>query len=173
MDINRFHGWKPGSQIRADAEAAFAAMDELRNGEGGLSPQTLLDASRPEDAVLHNEFEWDDSIAAEQYRLRQAGHIIRSIVVVREKPEEDNTDKAPAICRVFFPTHDREDERRGTYESVFVLSKDEDTRARMMRDCLNELTWFRNKYAALKEIVTALEIPISILQEKINGENAG
>lgn len=173
MDINRFHGWKPGSQIRADAEAAYSVMDALRKGDGGLSPQTLLDASRPEDTVLHNEFEWDDTIAAEQFRLRQAGHIIRSMIVVHENTGENKTEKTPMICRVFFPTHDREDNRQGTYESVFVLSKNENTRDRMMRDCMNELTWIRNKYAALKEIAEALEIPISMLQEKINGEDAG
>jgi len=53
-------------------------------GQGILTPQAFVDAARPEKAVLHGLFEWDDKLAGEQYRLGQARAII-SWVEVRTK----------------------------------------------------------------------------------------
>ena len=54
----------PGLQ-KAPAEVTGRVFEELANSEGGLSPRTLVDASRDENAPLHNEFEWRDDVAAE------------------------------------------------------------------------------------------------------------
>jgi len=176
MDIRKFNErieWKPGSQIHADADKAMEVMNNLREKKG-LSPQSLLDASRPEGSVLHGEFEWDDTVAAEAYRLRQAGHIIRSIVIVHEKaPEAAQQKTERVISRAFFPTHDTDDERRGTYESVTVIASSADMKARLMQDCLKELRWMQNKYSALKEVIEMLNPPIQLLQAAIEEKDAG
>jgi hypothetical protein len=170
--MNTTYAFKPGSHIRADANKAAEVCENLRKG-GGLSPQSLLDASRPKDAVLHDEFEWDDSVAAEEYRLRQAGHIIRCIVVIHEKPTDGAKKEEVVPVRVYHPTHNTEDEKRGTYENITVIAKNTDMKARLMQDCLRELKWMQNKYSALKEVVNLLNPPILLLQQKIDTEDAG
>ena len=53
----------------------------------GITPKNLVEANRDESAPLHNEFEWNDTKAAEKYRETQAGYIIRNICVVRKRRE--------------------------------------------------------------------------------------
>lgn len=48
---------------------------------GELTPPAVVDAARPEESPLHSCFEWDDGRAAEQYRLVQAGTLIRRVRV--------------------------------------------------------------------------------------------
>lgn len=63
------------------AEDAQAEMDRVRR-KRGLTPDTLVEESRPVDAVLHGAFEWRDDVAAEQYRKQQASSLIRAVVTV-------------------------------------------------------------------------------------------
>lgn len=89
--------WKPGSRFKVDANTAGAVCGQLE-AAGNLSAKSLLDASRPEDAPLHSEFEWNDSIAAEKFREGQARNIINHLVVrLDEKPDTP--------VRGFFPDH--------------------------------------------------------------------
>ena len=73
--------WKIAGLYKTSADTAGMVCEELANSEVGLTPASLVDASRPETAPLHGEFEWDDSIAAENYRKNQASGIIRNIVI--------------------------------------------------------------------------------------------
>lgn len=68
------------------AEDAYEELERIRE-ERGLTPQNVVDESRPKEAVLHPAFEWRDKVAAEEYRKHQARHIIRSVVVTRPEGE--------------------------------------------------------------------------------------
>lgn len=53
-----------------------------------LTPQIVVDESRPKSAPLHDRFEWDDKTAGEAYRRQQAAEMIRSVrIEYAEKPE--------------------------------------------------------------------------------------
>lgn len=64
----------------------FAAeLERIREQNSGrLAPRDVLDAARPEDSPLHAAFQWDDSKAAEEYRLQQARTIIKIVVMKSE-----------------------------------------------------------------------------------------
>lgn len=49
---------------------------------GVLIPEQIVEAARDPASPLHEEFEWDDSVAAQQHRLNQARTLIRSIRVM-------------------------------------------------------------------------------------------
>lgn len=70
------------------AEVAGPICQKLRESKQGLTPHSLVEASRDENAPLHNEFEWDDSIAAEKYREQQASCIIRHLIIERTDIQE-------------------------------------------------------------------------------------
>lgn len=59
---------------------------ELRQREGMLTPQIVVEDARPVTSQLHDRFEWDDAQAAEQYRLEQARELIRSVKVQYVEP---------------------------------------------------------------------------------------
>ena len=87
--------WKPGTVCSVDADLAGKALDGILERHGRLTPELVVDESRPEDAPLHPEFEWDDRIAAENWRRNQASYLIRHIAV--EVPNRQE----PTLVRAF------------------------------------------------------------------------
>lgn len=132
--------WKPATRIKTSATQAGAVFEELENTVG-LTAQNLVEASRPEDAPLHKEFEWDDSIAAEKYREDQARYLIRSIAICVEEPEE-----SPVYVRAYFQTTSE------PYENIRIIAADSEKKEALLKKALDELRWFKAKYYALKEL---------------------
>lgn len=142
--------WKPTSQIKADAQEAGNVCEELERTVG-LTAQNLLNASRPEDAPLHGEFEWDDTVAAEAYRETQAQYIIRMLCIA---PDEEH--KEPV--RAYFVT-----ERAKEYDSVNVILQDVNKRTALLDMALKELTAFKKKYSVLSELADVFAVIEGIL----------
>ena len=123
------------------------ALREIAAKNGGvLLPEKVVDAARAEEHPLHGSFEWDDSVAGEQYRIHQARNIIRVNVEVIG-PKEKETE-----ARVWVSlTPDRKEAGGGYREVVSVLS-DKEMRAQMLADALAEMRTFEAKYARIKEL---------------------
>ena len=57
-------------------------MEELAAKHGGkLTPEAVVKQARSAKSALHDMFTWDDSEAAEQFRLLEARSLIRRVVV--------------------------------------------------------------------------------------------
>lgn len=83
--------WRNGFPTKADATAFAQQLQTLKLDDGTVDIVDVLEANRPEGAPLHDDIEWDDAAAAQQYRLsyvRQAMGALRVIPVdlVREEP---------------------------------------------------------------------------------------
>ena len=66
------------------AQIAGEELARIEQQHGELKPPTVVDEARPEDALLHPAFEWDDFTAAELHRQNEASHLIRAVQVVKE-----------------------------------------------------------------------------------------
>ena len=130
--------WKPGARIKADAQEAGEVLNRLER-EGRLSAKGLLDESRPEDAPLHKEFEWNDGVAAENWREHQARHIIASILVIPEKSEP---------VRGFFKI-DRSDNR---YESIQTILESRDKTNLLLEEAFKEFARMEQKFKGLDRL---------------------
>lgn len=137
--------WKTVSGIKADAQQAGEQFEKLEKTVG-LTAQTVLDANREENTPLHDEFEWDDAVAAELHRLEQARLLIRMICVSPEK-QEQNTN-----VRAFFKVSDA-----NGYESLNVIIKDEDKYSKLLEQAISEFKAFKNKYHSLTELTPLFE----------------
>ena len=135
--------WKSGSHIKANAQKAGEQFEQFAQTEEGLTPQTVLDANRDEDAPLHDSFEWDDTEAAEKYRLNQARHFIRCIV---SQVETESGEKSEPQ-RMFFITTEVQ-----KYEPLNVILQEKDKYEKLLDTAFKELSAFRRKYEALKEL---------------------
>ena len=133
--------FKSGTRLKVSAQAAGELCAELE-AQGKLTPHEVVEASRPEDAPLHDAFEWNDAIAAERYRETQAGYIIRSVEVVVE-----GTGK-PTRAFVSLTVTENEREYR---EISHVLSIKSD-RERLLLEARRELAVFKRKYEVLEEL---------------------
>lgn len=137
--------WKSNSRIKVNADVAGQMCEQIEK-EKGLTAQTLLDANRAEGTPLHNEFEWNDSIAAEEYRLQQARHIINCLCIKTESKKEQTV-------RAFFKISDAE-----SYENINVIISDEDKHQRLLQTALNELNAFKIKYRQLNELKPLFDV---------------
>ena len=131
------YSWNYGAKISIDPERAYNEMASLKE----ITPESVLKLARNEDTELHDAFEWDDSIAAEKYRLDQARYLIRSIVV-----REDDAPKENAI-RTFMLSSERK-----TYKPISYFMENKDEYAILLERAKNELYAFKRKYERLSEL---------------------
>lgn len=130
--------FKKAACIKADAQVAGEICEALAS-EDKLTAKNLVEVSRPEDAPLHNAFEWNDTIAAEAYRENQARYIIRSVEIVEEKAEP---------VRAFFNIEYKEPE----YKHIDAILQCAGDRALLLARAMNELKAFEKKYSQLDEL---------------------
>ena len=92
----------------------FTLANKLRN-EIAERDGKNFEFARNENSELHKCFEWDDTVAAEKYRLQQAKNIVCNLVYQEEKKEE------PTKLRVFY-----NQSSTNTYQPTRVLVRNED-----------------------------------------------
>lgn len=76
-------------------------LQDIYEENGRLTPALVVETARPADHPLHHRFEWDDAIAGEAWRLDQAQRLIRSVKIVRVRP-----DSTHATARAFLSVQD-------------------------------------------------------------------
>lgn len=140
--------WKAKSFLKADAQAAGEQMASLEK-QGKLSPQSLVDANREEGAPLHDEFEWDNQTAADEYRKTQAQYFIRQIIVT-----DIASSAEPVKVRAFVSTI--QDDQR-TYLNISRVLSEKDLRDQMLATAKAEALSFKAKYECLEELSAVFE----------------
>lgn len=119
-----------------------------RANDGLLLPEQVVEAARPKTSPLHPRFEWDNSEAANKYRLWQARQLIRVCV--------EHIPGVSTPTEVFVSlTDDRSAD--GGYRVTAEVLKDDDMRAMMLQDALDELQVFKLKYKRLSELAAVFD----------------
>jgi hypothetical protein len=114
-------------------------LKRIANKNGGLlQPETVVESARPASSPLHSRFEWDNTVAGQQYRIWQARQLIRVSVEIIIPSMEKPTDVFVSLST------DREKESGGYRIMVDVLT-DKQMRQQMLADALAELEIFREK----------------------------
>ena len=130
----------------------YPVLQQLES-EGRLTAKDLVDESRAEDAPLHEEFEWNDGIAAEKWREQQARVIISTIEVVSEEHEP---------VRAFVHL----DVRKPEYTSIHTVVQSADSTQRMLDNAMRELAAFRRKYEALEGFAALFQVIDKMVKER-------
>ena len=130
--------WRTGARIKADPNLAANVLDQLAN-ENRLNAESVVEVSKPDDAVLHDDFEWRDEIAALEYRKHQARNIMNSLVIV-----EEMTPEAPPIRYCF-----QIDEDTSNYTPLSVIMQSSDSMEALKKKALAELSSYRMKYSTI------------------------
>lgn len=134
--------WKSGFGFyKADAQTV--AEEILSIGEEATSEQ-ILDKARDTSTELHKCFEWDDSVAAEKYRLVQVRYLTSNLVIRRT--EEQVAADTPEI-RVFHKTA-----ATGGYKPLQVIIQREDEYQALLDRAYAELHALKVKYQNLQEL---------------------
>lgn len=140
--------FQPGAV--GDANEVGKHIDFLREQcKGELTPKDVLDDAKNPNSPLHSFFEWDDSDAAEQYRLQQARGLIRAVVAVYVDDEKPATR-----IRAFVHVPEREAPHYRSASDAMSLTR---TRELVLQRAWRELQAWRKRYADLKELSTMFE----------------
>ena len=141
------YSYRRGFNFRVPAQVVGETLEELAQ-TGELTSARFLDVSRPEDAPTHNLFEWNDSVAAERYRLQQATVAINSVEV-----QIVNESTATAISQAaFVNVISKAPARTGEFAPIDVALSDANMRNALLQNALKELQSFRRKYSQLSEL---------------------
>ena len=141
--------WK-GYEQRVPAKVVGEHFQTLEREHGCVTSQNFLDSARPKDSPVHSLFEWDDTKAAERFRLHQATVIICSLkVTVTEENSEPITVRA-------YVTTDKHQER-SSFFNVQAALMDDNMREKVLALALKEAEAFRRKYADLIELASVMD----------------
>ena len=125
------------------------ALKEIARRDGGLlRPASVVDAARDEKSPLHGAFEWDDTEAAQKYRLLQAQSLIRSFKVEIER--NGQTLSVPVFVGV--STDRTGDKADNPYRMLEQVVEKPDLMAVAVRDAIDQLEALRKRYAHLQEL---------------------
>lgn len=139
------YAWRPGSRISIDPNKAGRELARIEKAEGSLTAEVVLERAKSANSSLHDHFEWDDSRAAEQHRLTQAGELIRSITVDVSRSNLEPAKPVRAFVNV------REEEQRHYVGTARAMS-DKELRQQVLARAYAELEAFRRRYAELTEL---------------------
>jgi hypothetical protein len=129
--------------------------DELeavaRIHEGLLRPMDVVDYARNPNTVLHSKFEWDNTKAAEEYRLWQAREIIVQVKVqmVQGLKQQD--------YQVYVSLREDRQQDGGGYRYLVDVMKNPSRRAMFLAEALADFEVWKRKYSALTELASIFD----------------
>lgn len=144
-------------------------LDRIAQLEGGkISPKIIVEAARDKSSILHSQFTWDDTEAAEQYRLAQAGQLIRTVnytltrVSVSPKLLDLTMSRLPDVPKssvlamldtgpVVSPSINR-GPGQSSYVPRSVAMADPIMGDSLLKDALRDLNSCRRKYSQLQKL---------------------
>lgn len=117
-------------------------FEDIEKKHGKLTRELVLDDARDESSIIHECFEWDDSVAAEQYRLTQATSLITNLDI-----EVESDDRKPVVCRAYVNTSTS---HKGSFVNINHAFQSQETKDLVMQRAIKELQAFERKYHDLK-----------------------
>jgi len=135
------YSWKTGFHACAPADEVMGELAQLGVGETGVTPEMVLERARDGHSILHSFFEWDDSIAAEKYRVEQAGSLIRAIVILPEAA------KASTVIRAVVRVSDGQE--KGRYWETERAMSDKEMSKQVLRDAAKDAQSMAARYRGL------------------------
>jgi len=123
------------------SQAPPSTIDELlrlNDRYDGLTPEIVLRAARRKTSPLHRHFDWDDTVAAEHWRLDQARHLIGRFRV------QVVGDREPRKVRAFIHVPDE-----GRWRDVESVRSSPVRMQSVLDAAQSELLSFRRKYDGL------------------------
>ena len=131
-----------------DAPSCFHKADAQKCGEemgDSPTPESVLEKAKDPNSELHKCFEWDDTKAAEKYRLVQARQMIQFIIIKDTKTKENQVryyqiSKEPQV-----------------YKPVTFFLENEDEYTVLLDRAKRELKGITERYSQLNELEEVFE----------------
>ena len=116
------------------AQAIGEELERIRTtNDGRLKPDDVVAAAKSTKSPLHPAFTWNDSDAAQQFRLWEARFLIRSVFVIRDDSDQPEQAFVHVTIGGDAISGEEDSKRDRYYQSTSVITGDE------LRSALDEL----------------------------------
>ena len=151
---------------RTTKEVVGAALAEIKasSTNGRIMPEEVVATAAHPDSELHRFFQWDDSEAAEKYRLMQARSLIRSIPVSYIKQKKGEVGKAIKVRKYVALGSDFKD--GGGYRDVGDVVANKNLLDELELQAKRELDGMLRRYEVLTELCSAVRSAAGIGKKK-------
>lgn len=148
METKNQYQWKMASIFKdIDVDLAVKEFEKIEQKYGALTPANIVESAKSRKSILHPAFEWDDTIAAEKFRLQQARIIINNVEVIIV------SDSGTTEIAVFEMVNVEESGRQ--YKHIQTLTFNEIEQVK--NNTLAALTQLSNKLKVYKQFNKVLE----------------
>lgn len=125
----------------------------IEENNGLISAEIVVDDASREVSPLHDYFEWDDQVAAMEYRLNRARVLMRSIQVVIKADDQERT---AVLCEHIKIKNG--DITESGYTTIMRVMTDEDLRRQTVERALHELQSWQRRYRDYHELGRLFEV---------------
>ncbi len=130
----------------------ISAIAKLRRSDGRILPEDVVEAARSRSSPLHDQFDWNDTVAARKWRIEQARELLRVTVTLIPGVKEP--------IRAFVSLSNE----KGYRMTVNVLANTQQ-RNQLLAVAMSEMKVFERKYGHLVELVGVIKSMRSLLKE--------
>ena len=119
-------------------------LERIRQQSSGglLKEEDIVVDAQPINSPLHGEFEWDNAIAGDKYRLMQATNLIHRVSVTIATPQGSETVR-------YFVSLSSDRLSGGGFRSVVDVLSNAQQQQELLDTALAELQNFQNRYKTL------------------------
>ena len=110
--------WSLKDIFKADATKCYEEIQEI--GEE-VKPEQVIERAKDKGSELHKCFDWNNSVAADKWRLHQARSVLNHLIVIKHEVDDEKSE--PVQFRVMMK-NDRSES--SGYKQTIVMVKDED-----------------------------------------------
>lgn len=142
--------WTTPGFFKADPSKCY---EEIKGIGEEVKPEQVVEKATNPDSELHKCFDWDDSSAANKFRLYQARLVINHLIVVTRETEDE--EKEPVQFRVMMKNDNNRD---SGYKQTLVMVRDEDEYSKLLEQAYKELQAFKQKYQCLSELAEIIAL---------------
>lgn len=144
------YSWRKGYAYKTPADVVGNVLEKIEKKKGSITASDFLDASRSKKSPTHSMFEWDDTIAAEKYRLRQSAQIINQLEI---SIESNGFECVTAFVNV----ESKSVRKTASFINIESAMSDEEYREQILQNALSELKAFEKKYAQYRELADVFD----------------
>ncbi len=142
--------WRKGYRSKTNAVKVHSELEKIRKRDGGISPGAVIERAKAKNNAMHKEFEWDDTVAGEKFRLTQARTMIGAVQVIYTEAPERPAKAFTLTTKVAEPLDDEPPQR--VYQDTREALSDPVMRDEVLGNAIREALAFRRKYAELQEL---------------------
>lgn len=135
-----------GTKYKGDPQKVYEEIQSI--GDSYTPREILAYARNNENSELHKCFDWDDTTAAEKWRIHTARNICCSLKV--EVTQEEG--KEPVAYRLI-----QTDKEEKAYKPVVLTVRNDDEYSRLLKQAKEELASFKRRYESIVELESVID----------------